>query len=115
MKSGCSIYLFPNSANLICRCTDISKYFRESLGLRDNESRLYINPSSNGKKKENASKKCVAFLSFRLWVALLLDLNLSISSVISTTIFMTNGMTFDFDFDIVFFLEGVALVYIFLS
>ena len=32
---------FLNSANLICRDTDISKYFRESLGLRDNESRLY--------------------------------------------------------------------------
>ena len=32
---------FPvNSANMICRGTDISKYFRESLGLRDNDSRL---------------------------------------------------------------------------
>ena len=28
------------SAYLICRGADISKYFRESLGLRDNESRL---------------------------------------------------------------------------
>ena len=34
------LFLFLNSANLICRGTDISKYFRESLGLRDNESRL---------------------------------------------------------------------------
>ena len=33
---------FLNSANLICRATDISKYLRESLGLRDNESRLYF-------------------------------------------------------------------------
>ena len=32
---------FFKSANLICRDTDISKYFRESLGLRDNESQLY--------------------------------------------------------------------------
>ena len=24
-----------------CRSMDISKYFRESLGIRDNESRLY--------------------------------------------------------------------------
>ena len=31
-----------NSANLICRSTDISKYFRGSLGIRDNESRLYF-------------------------------------------------------------------------
>ena len=31
-----------NSANLICRGTDISKYSRESLELRDNESRLYL-------------------------------------------------------------------------
>ena len=33
---------FLNSANLICRGSDISKYFRESLGLRDDESRLYL-------------------------------------------------------------------------
>ena len=32
---------FLNSANLICRSTDILKYFRESVGIRDNESRLY--------------------------------------------------------------------------
>ena len=38
----CSIYFYLNSANLKCRGTDISKYFRESLGLRDNESRLYF-------------------------------------------------------------------------
>ena len=31
-----------SSANLICRSTDISKCFIESLGVRDNESRLYI-------------------------------------------------------------------------
>ena len=37
------IIFLLNSANLICRGTDISKYFRESLGIRDNESRLYIN------------------------------------------------------------------------
>ena len=35
-------FLLLNSANLICRGTDISKYFRESLGIRDNESRLYF-------------------------------------------------------------------------
>ena len=34
--------VFLNSANLICRGMDISKCFRESLGLRDNGSRLYI-------------------------------------------------------------------------
>ena len=44
----CEMWLFDSSfflssANLICRDTDISKYFRESLGLRDNESRLYNN------------------------------------------------------------------------
>ena len=42
MKCGCSIYFFPNSANLICRGTDFSKYFRESLGFRDDESQLYL-------------------------------------------------------------------------
>ena len=33
LKCGCSKYFFLNSANLICRGTDISKYFRESLRL----------------------------------------------------------------------------------
>ena len=35
-------YFFIISANLICRGTDISKYFREAIRIRDNESRLYI-------------------------------------------------------------------------
>ena len=38
VKCGCLNYFFLNSANLICRGMDISKYFRESLGIRDNES-----------------------------------------------------------------------------
>ena len=42
VKCACSIYFFLNSANLICRVTDISNHFRESLGLRDGESRLAI-------------------------------------------------------------------------
>ena len=41
MKFGCSIGIFLSSAHLICRSTDISKCFRGSLRLRDNESRLY--------------------------------------------------------------------------
>ena len=41
VKCGCSNYFFLNSENLICRGMDISKCFRESLGIRDNESRLY--------------------------------------------------------------------------
>ena len=45
VKCGCSIYVFLNFANLICRGTDILKYFRESLGFRDNESRLYVHSS----------------------------------------------------------------------
>ena len=42
VKGGCSINCFPESANLICRSTDISNCFIESLGVRDNESRLYV-------------------------------------------------------------------------
>ena len=33
VKCGRSIYFRLNSANLICRGTDISKYFRESVGF----------------------------------------------------------------------------------
>ena len=42
VKFGCAICISLNSENLICRTTDISKCFRGSLQLRDNESRLYI-------------------------------------------------------------------------
>ena len=38
VKFGCSICISLSSANLICRSTDISKCFRGSLRLRDNES-----------------------------------------------------------------------------
>ena len=34
--------VFLTSATLIFGGTDIPKYFRESLGFRDNESRLYV-------------------------------------------------------------------------
>ena len=36
------LIVFLSSANLICRSTDISKCFIESLGFRDNKSRLYM-------------------------------------------------------------------------
>ena len=38
VKFGCSICIFLSSANLVCRSTGISKCFRGSLRLRDNES-----------------------------------------------------------------------------
>ena len=41
MKFGCSTGIFLSSANLICRSMDISKCFRGSLRLRENESGLY--------------------------------------------------------------------------
>ena len=41
VKCGWLNYFFLNSANLLCWGTDISKYFRESLGIQENESRLY--------------------------------------------------------------------------
>ena len=34
--------VFLTSATLIFRGTDISKCFRESLGIRDNEIQLYV-------------------------------------------------------------------------
>ena len=40
VKCGCSNNFFLNSANLICRGTDILKYLIESLGIRDNEPSL---------------------------------------------------------------------------
>ena len=34
--------VFLTLSTLVCRGTDISKCFSESLGIRDNESRLYL-------------------------------------------------------------------------
>ena len=42
LKVVVRLIVFLSSANLICRSTDISKCFIESLGVRDNESRLYV-------------------------------------------------------------------------
>ena len=42
LKVVVRLIVFLSSANLICRSTDISKCFIESLGFRDNESRLYM-------------------------------------------------------------------------
>ena len=41
--------VFLTLSTLICRSTDISKCFSESLGIRDNESRLYNNKFKNFK------------------------------------------------------------------
>ena len=55
---GKSNYFFLNSANLICRGMDISKNFRESLGIRDNESRLYL---TTGQKRHISACATVLF------------------------------------------------------
>ena len=39
--------VFLTLSTLICRGTDISKCFSESLGIRDNESRLYFKVHDN--------------------------------------------------------------------
>ena len=36
--------VFLTLSTLICQSTDISKCFSESLGIRDNGSRLYLSP-----------------------------------------------------------------------
>ena len=58
--------VFLTLSTLICRCTNISKYFSESLGIRDNESRLYFsNPLRWCKKYSFYPKnyKAISFLS----------------------------------------------------
>ena len=51
------LFYFLNSADLICQDTDISKYFKESCGLRDNESRQYI--KLHTENSESNFAKCV--------------------------------------------------------
>ena len=66
MKSDCSINFFVSSANLICRSSDISKYFREDLGLRDNESRLYCMESRGESKDQEPAQSFKTFLMLNL-------------------------------------------------
>ena len=56
--------VFLTLSTLICRSTDISKCFSESLGIRDNKSRLYYvlsilvcNILSNEKREHNQLKE----------------------------------------------------------
>ena len=48
MKFGCLFGIFLDSANLICRSTDISKCYRGSLRLQDNKSLLYLQIFQDG-------------------------------------------------------------------
>ena len=52
VKSGCLIYFCPNSANLICRSTDISKYFRVSLDFEIMRVDCNNNNDNNNYNKE---------------------------------------------------------------
>ena len=49
LKAVIRLIVFLSSAYLICRSMDISKCFIESLGFRNNESRLYL--SRNVRKR----------------------------------------------------------------
>ena len=42
IKGVVQFIVFLTLSTLICRGTDISKYCSESLGIRDNESRLFL-------------------------------------------------------------------------
>ena len=62
--------VFLTLSTLICRGTDISKCFSESLGIQDNESRLYIHHNSLlGSKAKHILAKllcCVQEKMYRL-------------------------------------------------
>ena len=47
LKVVVRLIVFPSSANLICRSTDISKCFIQSLGLRDIKIALAISKSEH--------------------------------------------------------------------
>ena len=55
VKFGSLMCICLNSANLICRSTDISKIFIGSLWLRVNESRLYKTKQRQDKNKTFSS------------------------------------------------------------
>ena len=64
VKFGCAICIFLSYENLMCGNTDISKCFRESLQLRDNESRLYITRNLRSRYDEYSSiEDALAYLA----------------------------------------------------
>ena len=67
VKCGRSIYFFLISANLICRGTDISKYFRAPLGLQDNESRLPLERQNLSNKMWNKNILNIGTFTIRSW------------------------------------------------
>ena len=54
--------VFLTLLTLICRGTDISKCFSESLGIRDNESRLYNQIATKGKPMFGPHKRVMQLL-----------------------------------------------------
>ena len=69
------LIVFLTLSTLICRGTDISKCFRESLGIRDNESRLYKAQKqvqiATGVQKFDCVKNCdqICYFSHTLLVS----------------------------------------------
>ena len=77
-------FYFLNSGNLICRRTDISMYFRESLGVRDNESRLYMYISGSFLSEPLLSFAYGSVLKMTYWrtyILALLDLTTNIAKI----------------------------------
>ena len=89
VKFGCSFGIFLNSAHLLCRSTDISKCFRGSLRLRDNESRLYLCFRSLNRPYP-VTANCKTFLRF--WTILPISHHFLQSGLFSmVTVFSVNA------------------------
>ena len=58
--------VFLTLSTLICRSTDISKCFSESLGIRDNGSRLYMNSDRQTSANSAYSDKWLALFATQL-------------------------------------------------
>ena len=56
--------VFLTLSTLICRGTDISKCFSESLGFRDNESRLYIEKETYSRASTVMMKRLLHLVDF---------------------------------------------------
>ena len=62
------LIVLPTLATLICRGTDISKCFSDSLGIRDNESRLYIHCIRRKKKQNGRRQPYLSTNRNQIWV-----------------------------------------------
>ena len=131
VEGGCSINcFFLSSVNLICRTTDISKCFIETLGVRDNESRLYFLTLPPRNHKFYFPQKLLKWLQicnilscllqeipkkdslFRLILYSVTPCSSSLTEIIIMRLIMKTALLTQYSFDYMYFVSLAYIVFV---